>query len=47
MFISVDFEVVKPQDRPDSPNCDILIEPDTIVARVREGRIATTLHSKA
>ena len=47
VFISVGFEVVSPQNSPDSPNCDILIEPVTILVYVGEGRLTATLHSKA
>ena len=47
MFISVGFEVMRPQNRPGPPNCDTLIELGTILACVGEGRLATTVHSKA
>ena len=47
MFISVGFEVVRPQNPPDPPNCDILTESGTILVRVGEGKLDTTLYSKA
>ena len=41
MFVSVGFVMVRPQNSPGSPNCDILIEPDTILVCVGEGRPTT------
>ena len=42
VFVSVGFEVVRPQNPPNPPNCDILIEPGTILVCIGEGRFATT-----